>query len=262
MKTVLTIAGSDPLGGAGMQADLKTFTANKVYGLSAITFVSAQSSKGYFAKQLVDAEILKQQIDYIFTDLSPDATKTGMILDLDQVNVVANCIKDHKPKNLIVDPIFVARGKIRLLEEEVEKAVIEKLIPLADVITPNKWEAQIISGISINNKEEMVESASIINKKFGVKVLLKSDCLGDNSDDLLFTGDKYVWLEGPKIETSNVRGTGDTLSSALASNLAKGYDLIDAAKKAKTYVTNAIKNEIKIVDGRGPINHCYNVKDL
>lgn len=261
MNTVLTIAGSDPFGGSGMQADLKTITANKVYGMTAITVVTAQNSRGFYNKQLVDPKLLDDQIGFIFQDIIPDSTKTGMILDKNQLEVIVNKIKELKPKNLIVDPIMVAQGKIRLLDEEVENSIIEELIPLAFVITPNKWETELISGKSINSKEDMIEAARFINQKFGVNVLSKSDCLGNDSDDLLYTSNGYYWLKGPKIETKNVRGTGDTLSAALACNLAKGYDLKDAAIRAKEYITNAIKEEIKVVEGRGPVNHYYNIKD-
>lgn len=258
MKTVLTIAGSDSFGGSGMQADIKTMTANKVYAMTAITVVTSQNSKGLYNKAIIDKDLLSDQIDYLFREIIPDATKTGMILDVEQVEIIREKIIKYKPKNLVIDPIFVSRDK-RLLNKKLENEIINKLIPLADIITPNKAETEIISGISINNKDDMMKAARIITEKYNVNVLTKSDCSGNNSDDLLYTSDGILWLYGPKIETGNVRGTGDTLSAALASNLAKGYGLKESALRAKDFITNAIKNEINIVDGRGPVNHYYNI---
>lgn len=259
MKTVLTIAGSDPFGGAGMQADIKTFTAHDVYAMTAITLLSAQNSQGFYDLQLTSGELLKSQIDHIFEDVNPDATKTGMLLSEEIVDIVAEKIKEYSPKNLVIDPIMIAQGKIKLLRDEVEEAIIEKLIPLAYVITPNKWETEIISGLKINTKDDMEKAAKIIFDKYHVNVLTKSDCRGNDSDDLLYTDQGSFWLTGPKIDNKNVRGTGDALSAALASNLAKGYDLRQAAVKAKLYVTKALQSKIQVGKGRGPIHNSVGI---
>lgn len=260
MKTVLTIAGSDPFGGAGMQADIKTMTAHDVYAMTAITLLSAQNSQGFYDLQLTSADLLEAQIDHIFEDVNPDATKTGMLLSEELVNLVADKLHQYKPKNLVIDPIMIAQGKIKLLKDEVEKAIIERLIPIAYVITPNKWETEIISGLKIESKEDMEKATKAIFEKYGVNVLTKSDCLGNDSDDLLYTDQGPFWLPGPKIENKNVRGTGDALSAALASNLAKGYDLRQAASKAKAYVTLALDSKIQVGKGRGPIHNSVGIE--
>lgn len=259
MKTVLTIAGSDPFGGAGMQADIKTITAHGVYALTAVTLVSVQNSIGFYEVQEMTPEFLEKQIDALFDDVIPDSTKTGMLLTSDLIRVVVKKLKQYKPKNLIIDPIMVAQRKIKLINDEAIKTLLEELIPLADLITPNREEAEIIAGMSIKSEDDMEVAAKKIYNKYGCVVLIKSAVEGDNSNDLLYTKDGSFWILGEKIDTLNVRGTGDALSSALASNLARGYELKEAVLAAKRYVTGALKTKIQVGKGRGPIDNSFGI---
>lgn len=259
MKTVLTIAGSDPFGGAGMQADVKTITAHSVYAMTAVTLVSAQNSIGFYGVEEVSSEFLEKQIDYLFADVIPDATKTGMLLSIELIETVAKKLSQYKPKNLIIDPVIVAQKKIKLINDDAIETLLDKLIPLADLITPNKEETEIIANIKIENEEDMVIAAKKIYEKYGCAVLTKSGVEGDNANDYLYTKDGGYWLLGEKIYTKNVRGTGDALSSAIASNLAKGYELVEACKKAKRYVTGALKSQIQVGQGRGPIDNSFGI---
>lgn len=260
MKKVLTIAGSDPFGGAGMQADLKTMTAHAVYGMTAITLVSSQNSLGFYESQPVNSDMIKKQIDAIFSDDIPDATKTGMLQTTETIDAVAEKLIQYKPKNLVIDPVMMSFRTIKLIDDEAIDTLIEKLLPLADVITPNWGETEIIAKMKINSEEDMIKAAKYIFEKYNCAVYTKSTLQGDNANDLLYTKDGYYWIEGEKLDNTNVRGTGCTLSSALASNLAKGMDLLSASRAAKRYVANALKNDPKIGKGsKGPVNHSYNI---
>ncbi|WP_282926597.1 bifunctional hydroxymethylpyrimidine kinase/phosphomethylpyrimidine kinase [Helcococcus kunzii] len=261
MKKVLTIAGSDPFGGAGMQADLKTMTAHAVYGMTAITLVSSQNTLGFYESQPVSSDMVKKQIDAIFSDDIPDATKTGMLQTVETIKAVASKLREYKPKNLVIDPVMMSFRTIKLIDDNAIETLIDELIPLADVITPNWGETEIISNMKINNEEDMIKAAKIIFEKYNCAVYTKTTLQGNNANDLLYTKDGYYWIEGEKLKNTNVRGTGCTLSSALASNLAKGMDLLSASKAAKRYVTNALKNDPKIGKGeKGPINHSYKIE--
>lgn len=260
MKIVITIAGSDPFGGAGMQADIKTMTAHGVYAMSAVTLISAQNSMGFYGVQETKPEFLEKQIDYLFQDISPDATKTGMLLSKELIKMTAKKIKEYKPKNLVIDPVIVAQKKIQLINDDAIETLLTELIPLADLITPNKGETEIIADMKIYNEKDMEIAAKKIYEKYGCNVLTKSGVEGDNANDFLYTKEGGHWLYGEKIETKNIRGTGDALSSAIASNLAKGYSLIEACEAAKRYVTAALKSNIQIGQGRGPIDNSFDIK--
>lgn len=260
MKKVLTIAGSDPFGGAGMQADLKTMTAHSVYGMTAITLITSQNSLGFYESIPVDTEMIGKQIDAIFSDDIPDASKTGMLQTSDTIRMVAKKIKEYKPKNLVIDPVMMSFRTIQLIDDEAIETLIDELLPLADVITPNWGETEIIAKMKIETEDDMLKAAKFIFEKYGCAVYTKSTVQSDNANDLLYTADGYYWLEGEKLNNTNIRGTGCTLSSALACNLAKGMDLLSASKAAKRYVTSAMKNDPKIGKGKkGPINHSFDI---
>lgn len=260
MKKVLTIAGSDPIGGAGMQADLKTMTAHSVYGMTAITLLTAQNTLGFFEAVPVNSDMISKQIDAIFEDVIPDATKTGMLLTVDTISVVVEKIKQYKPKNLVVDPVMMSYRTIKLIDDDAIEFLINELIPLADIITPNWGETEVIAGMEINNKQDMLVAAKKIHDRFGCVVYTKSGIQGDDADDLLYTREGPLWIKGEKILSQNVRGTGCSLSSAIASNLAKGLDFVSACKNAKRYVAEAMKANPVIGKGvKGPINHSFSI---
>ena len=260
MKSVLTIAGSDCSGGAGIQADLKTMLANGIYGMSVITALTSQNTTGVRAISNVTPEFLADQIDSVFEDIAPDAVKTGMIPSGELVKVIADKLKFYSVKNLVVDPVMTATSGADLSNSESVKALIESLIPMALVVTPNIPEAQILCGSKISSRKDMIEAAEKINLKCGCSVLIKGGHNEENSDDILFyDGEVYVF-EAHKISNKNTHGTGCTLSSAIASNLAKGMDLPDAVKTAKEYITGAIRTGLDLGHGRGPLDHGYDIK--
>ncbi len=259
MKKLLTIAGTDPSGGAGIQADLKTFAAHKVYGMSVITSVVAQNTTG--VKNVVDLppEFVGEQLDAVFTDIYPDAVKIGMVSNEKIIEVIANKLKEYGAKNIVVDPVMVATSGNSLMESTATKALIEKLIPLADIITPNMTEAAALSEIEVNNREDMEKAAKIIGRAIDGVVLVKGGHLIDSADDVLYIDKKLHWVEGDRIDNPNTHGTGCTLSSAIAVNLAKGMNVLDAFIEAKKYLTGAIKVKLDLGKGRGPLDHLYNI---
>ena len=260
MKTALTIAGSDCSGGAGIQADLKTMLANGVYGMSVITSLTAQNTTGVRAIENVSPEFLIQQIDAVFEDITPDAVKTGMIPCKELVEVIAEKMQSCKVKNLVVDPVMVATSGTDLSNSESVKALKEKLIPLASVVTPNVPEAEVLSGMKITCKNGMIEAAKKINSECGCSVLIKGGHCGSDSDDVLFHDGKVYVFEMEKIDNKNTHGTGCTLSSAIACNLAKGTDIPQAVKRAKEYITGAIGSGLDLGHGRGPLDHGYDIR--
>ncbi|MFM1583480.1 bifunctional hydroxymethylpyrimidine kinase/phosphomethylpyrimidine kinase [Helcococcus ovis] len=262
MKKVLTIAGVDPIGGAGMMSDIKTMTAHDVYGMCAITLLSIQNTIGFYEVQPVESRFLEKQIDVIFSDIIPDATKTGMLLNSDLIKVVAQKMKQYNPKNLVIDPVMIAHRKFKLIDDEAIETLIDELIPLADLITPNIGEGEILAGITIENKKDMETAAKIIYEKFGTNVVLKSGVSEEDADDLLYTDKGIFWIKGEKVDTKNTRGTGDALSSSIASNLAKGYDLKTSVKLAKKFVYNALSEKLQIGRGVGSIHHSFEIKNI
>lgn len=259
MKTVLTIAGSDCSGGAGIQADIKTITAHGLYAMSAITALTAQNTTGVYGISPVTPDFLTNQLDCIFTDIYPDAVKIGMVADKELISAIASSLKKHKPQNIVLDPVMVSTSGSRLMAEDASDYLVKNLMPLADIITPNLMEAEVLSGIAITDKEDAVKAAEIIAEGFDGTVLIKGGHSTDGADDLIYSNGKAVWIDGEHINNPNTHGTGCTLSSAIASNLANGLDTVEAIKTAKQYITGAIAAELNLGRGRGPLNHVYNI---
>ncbi|MCD8372335.1 MAG: bifunctional hydroxymethylpyrimidine kinase/phosphomethylpyrimidine kinase [Clostridia bacterium] len=259
MKTCLTIAGSDSSGGAGIQADIKTMTALGVYAMSAITSLTAQNTCGVADIFEPPCGFLEKQLDCIFTDIFPDAVKTGMFSSAEAVKAAAGKLKEYNAKNIVVDPVMVATSGSLLSGGGAVSAMEKHLFPIADLITPNIAEAEVLSKIKISSAEDMEKSAEAIYKKYGCAVLLKGGHLADCADDYLRHSTGAIWLKGKKIANNNTHGTGCTLSSAIASYLALGEGLEQAVKKAKAYLAGAIAANLNLGKGSGPLNHAYNI---
>lgn len=254
MKTALTIAGSDSSGGAGIQADLKTFLANGVYGMSAITALTAQNTCGVRSVMNSTAEFLCDQLDAIFEDIFPDAIKIGMVSSAELIEIIAAKLKFRKAKNIVVDPVMVATSGSRLIDEDAIKTLEEKLFPLATVITPNLPELETISAT-----DDMELGAKKIFEQYGCAVLAKGGHGHNDANDYLFDG-AGKWFYGRRIDTANTHGTGCTLSSAIAANLAKGYDLKNSIGRAKSYLTGALSTGLNLGKGSGPLDHGFNLR--
>lgn len=257
MRTVLTIAGSDCSGGAGIQADLKTITAFGMYGMSAITALTVQNTQGVFAVSETEEAILKGQLDAVFSDITPDAVKIGMLPSKKAVLLAAETLKKYRPGHVVLDPVMVSTSGRRLMDEAAMEAAFRELYPLVSVITPNVPEAEVIWGSRILTPEDMEQAALQISGRFHGAVLVKGGHMaGDASDCLAFLG-TAKWFPGKRLEVKNSHGTGCTLSSAIACGLAMGWDLETAVKKAKQYLTGALRHEPGLGHGNGPLNHCF-----
>ena len=257
MNTAITIAGSDSCGGAGIQADIKTMTANGVYAMSAITALTAQNTTGVSEIYEVSPEFLAAQMVAVFEDIRPDAVKIGMVSSSDLIKTIAENLKKYDAKNIVLDPVMVATSGAKLISDDAIATLQEYLIPLATVITPNIPEAEVLSGMEIKTEEQMIEAAQYINKKFGCAVLLKGGHNINDANDLLCENGKYKWFYGKRINNPNTHGTGCTLSSAIASNLAKGKDLAASVEKAKAYISGALSAMLNLGKGSGPMNHAF-----
>ena len=258
MKNVLTIAGSDTCGGAGIQADLKTFSAHGTYGMSVITAVTVQNTQGVFGCQDITPEIIAGQIDAIFTDIfHVDAVKVGMVSQIETINTIADKLEKYKPANVVIDPVMISKSGFDLLQPEAKDALIKRLIPLATVLTPNLPEAEVITGMKIDNLDAMEKAARKIHEMGAKNVFLKVVHLEDDAKDIIFDGEKMIKLPGKRINTKNTHGTGCTISSAIAANLANGLTVEEAVKSAKEYITTAIEHSFAIGQGVGPTNHFY-----
>ena len=257
MNTALTIAGSDSSGGAGIQADIKTMTANGVYAMSAITALTAQNTTGVTGIMEVTPEFLSLQLEAIFTDIYPDAVKTGMVSSGELIKTISATLKKYNAKNIVVDPVMVATSGAKLISDEAIEILKAELLPLATVITPNIPEAEVLSGMTIKNEEDMIKAAKAIYEKFNCNVLLKGGHQINDANDLLYRDGGYVWFKGKRIDNPNTHGTGCTLSSAIASNLAKGENLDEAVKHAKEYISGALAAMLDLGKGSGPLAHCY-----
>ena len=257
MKTALTIAGSDCSGGAGIQADLKTMTMNGVYAMSAITALTAQNTTGVRAIQESTPDFLKQQLDAIFEDIYPDAVKIGMVASSELIHVIADRLRHYEAKNIVVDPVMVATSGSALMKNDAVQTLIEELLPISALVTPNIPEAQVLSGLSIETKEDMMIAAKHIGDNYHCAVLLKGGHSINDANDLLYADGALVWFEGKRIDNPNTHGTGCTLSSAIASNLAKGYTLAESVQKAKDYVSGALAAMLDLGKGSGPMNHAF-----
>ena len=261
MYTALTIAGSDSSGGAGIQADIKTMTANGVYAMSAITALTAQNTTGVTSIMEATPQFLAEELDCIFTDIYPDAIKTGMVSSSELIEVIADKLTGYQAKNIVVDPVMVATSGARLISEDAISTLKSKLLPLAKVITPNIPEAEVLSEMQIKSEADMEKAAKIICDRLGCSVLLKGGHQLNDANDLLWQKDEQVtWFMGKRIDNPNTHGTGCTLSSAIASNLAKGYDLKTSVKYAKNYISGALAAGLNLGKGSGPMNHAFAIK--
>ena len=260
MKTALTIAGSDSSGGAGIQADIKTMTANGVYATSAITALTAQNTTGVYGILESTPEFLANQLDCIFTDIFPDAVKTGMVSSTALIAVIADKLRQYGARNIVVDPVMVATSGARLISEEAVDALKEKLLPLATLLTPNIPEAEVLSGMTISDPAGMERAARAISEQYGCAVLCKGGHQINDADDLLWREGAGVWFRGRRIQNSNTHGTGCTLSSAIAANLAKGYDLDRSVQRAKDYISGALAAMLDLGKGSGPMDHMFDLR--
>ena len=260
MKTALTIAGSDSSGGAGIQADIKTMTANGVYATSAITALTAQNTTGVYGILESTPEFLANQLDCIFTDIFPDAVKTGMVSSTALIAVIADKLRQYGARNIVVDPVMVATSGARLISEEAVDALKENLLPLATLLTPNIPEAEVLSGMTISDPAGMERAARAISEQYGCAVLCKGGHQISDADDLLWREGAGVWFRGRRIQNSNTHGTGCTLSSAIASNLAKGYDLDQSVRRAKAYISGALAAMLDLGHGSGPMDHMFDLR--
>lgn len=255
MKTSLTIAGSDSIGGAGIQADLKTMTALGVYGMSVITAVTAQNTLGVASVYNMATNAITAQLDAVFTDIFPDSVKIGMLSTSEIICTVADELEKYKAKNIVLDPVMVSTSGHSLLDSDAQSTLISRLFPIAHIITPNIPEAQSLLGYEIKKAADMEKAANELCEKYNVSVLLKGGHL--TGSDLLRTPASQQWFRGNIINNPNTHGTGCTLSSAIASYLAKGYSMEDSVRAAKEYITGAISAMLDLGKGRGPINHMW-----
>ena len=257
MRTALTIAGSDSSGGAGIQADIKTMMANGVYAMSAITALTAQNTTGVTAIMEATEEFLGEELDNIFTDIFPDAVKIGMVSSSGLIIKIAEKLKEYDAKNIVVDPVMVATSGARLISEDAVSTLKEYLFPLAQILTPNIPEAEVLSGMTITSEAEMMEAAKVIGDQYGCAVLLKGGHTVNDANDLLYHEGTCQWFYGKRIDNPNTHGTGCTLSSAIASNLAKGFPMDVSVERAKAYISGALAAMLDLGKGSGPMNHGF-----
>lgn len=260
MKTALSIAGSDSCGGAGIQADIKTMTLNGVYAMSAVTALTAQNTTGVSAILEADADFLEKEINAVFEDIFPDAVKIGMVSSSALIEVIAQRLKFYQAENIVVDPVMAATSGARLINDSAINTLKEKLLPIADVITPNIPETEVLSGMKISDKDDMEKAAVSIGEKFKCAVLVKGGHSINDADDILYSNGKITYFKGKRIDNPNTHGTGCTLSSAIAANLAKGYSLEKSVERAKEYISGALGAMLDLGRGSGPMNHAFDLK--
>ncbi len=263
MKKALTIAGSDSSGGAGIQADIKTMTMNGVYAMSAVTALTAQNTTGVTGILEVSPDFLGKQLDAIFEDIFPDAVKTGMVSSSGLIEVIADRLEHYKARNIVTDPVMVATSGSRLIEEAAVETLKSRLLPLATMITPNIPEAEILTGMTIKTEADMEKAAEALYELYGCAALVKGGHKINDADDVLYSAEdqKPVWFRGRRIENPNTHGTGCTLSSAIASNLAKGLDLSESVKLAKNYLSGALAAMLDLGKGSGPLEHNFALRE-
>ena len=259
MKTALTIAGSDSSGGAGIQADIKTMISNGVYAMSAVTALTAQNTTGVTAIMEVTPEFLAEELDNIFTDIYPDAVKIGMVSSGALLHVIAEKLQEYKARNIVVDPVMIATSGARLISEEAVEVLKNSLLPMAALVTPNIPEAEVLSGRKIVTSEDMIKAAALIGETYHCAVLCKGGHQLNDANDLLWKEGGYRWFRGERINNPNTHGTGCTLSSAIASNLAKGYELESAVERAKKYISGALAALLDLGKGSGPMDHGFDI---
>ena len=257
MKTALTIAGSDSSGGAGIQADIKTMMANGVYAMSAITAMTAQNTTGVTAIMNATPEFLKAELDEVFTDIFPDAVKIGMVSDSSLIRIIAERLRHYKPAYIVVDPVMVATSGARLISEDAIETLKQELLPLSTILTPNIPEAEVLSGTPIRSEDEMITAAARISDRYHCAVLCKGGHKVNDANDLLYRNGDFRWFRGKRINNPNTHGTGCTLSSAIAANLAKGFSLDLSVQRAKDYISGALSAMMDLGHGSGPMNHAY-----
>lgn len=259
MKTALSIAGSDSSGGAGIQADIKTMTMNGVFAMSAITALTAQNTTGVQGIYEVSPEFLGQQIDSVFTDIRPDAVKIGMVSSTGLISAIARKLAAYDAKNIVVDPVMVATSGAKLISDDAIDALKQQLLPMATVLTPNIPEAEVLSGMKILSPEDMSTAAKKISEAYRCAVLCKGGHQLNDANDLLYRDGSFRWFRGKRIDNPNTHGTGCTLSSAIAANLAKGYDLDTAVERGKAYISGALAAMLDLGAGSGPMNHAFDL---
>lgn len=258
MKTALSIAGSDCSGGAGIQADLKTMTAHGVYAMSVVTALTAQNTTGVRAIQESTPEFLQEQLDAVFTDIFPDAVKIGMVSSAPLIRVIGQRLRQYGANNVVVDPVMVATAGSSLIEHGAVQTLVEELLPLATLVTPNIPEGEVLSGLTIQNEADMLAAARTISQRYGCAVLLKGGHSVSDANDLLYAGGEARWFYGRRIHNPNTHGTGCTLSSAIAADLAKGFSLEESVMRAKAYISGALAAMLDLGQGSGPMDHMWN----
>ncbi len=256
IPSALTIAGSDPSGGAGLQADSKTFHQHKVYSMSVITLLTAQNTKEVTNMIIMDGDFIKEQLNTLFSDIVPNAIKTGALGESEAITSISNVLKNFKEIPLVVDPVMVTSSGTPLFKPDNLNSLIRELIPLSLVVTPNLEEAKMLTEMEISSIKDAKKAAKKI-KSFGAKnVIVKGGHYKDNANDLILTeNEEFILLEEDHIETTNTHGTGCTYSASITANLAKGIPLLDSIRKAKKFITKAIKEAPQIGQGIGPVNH-------
>lgn len=259
MKKILTIAGSDCSGGAGIQADIKTITAHRMYAMSVITSLTAQNTTGVYGIIDTPADFTAKQIDCVFSDIRPDAVKIGMLSSAENIIAVAEKLEFYKAENIVVDPVMISTSGCSLISDEAKEVLKSKLFPLATLITPNIPEAEELSGIKIKSHEDFINAGLAIHQKTGTNVLLKGGHGISKADDLLIYGNDFIMIHGNAVDTENTHGTGCTLSSAIACNLADGFSLEKSVRNSKRYLENAMKTGLNLGKGNGPLNHCAEI---
>lgn len=257
MKKVLTIAGSDCSGGAGIQADIKTITAHKMYAMSAITALTAQNTTGVSGILEATPDFLAQQLDAVFTDIRPDSVKIGMVSSSALIRVIVQKLRQYDAQNVVVDPVMVSTSGCKLLSDEAREALIGELLPLGTVITPNIPEAEELCGFAIKTETDMIRAAESIAQRFSGAILVKGGHLVNDAIDLLYENGTARWFRSERVDNPNTHGTGCTLSSAIACNLAAGHSLTESIENAKAYLTGALKAMLDLGAGSGPLNHVY-----
>lgn len=255
LKKVLTIAGSDCSGGAGIQADIKTIIMHKMYAMSVVTSMTAQNTMGVFSIVESSPEFISAQLDAVFTDIFPDSVKIGMVSNAQSIDIILKKLKQYNAKNIVVDPVMVSTSKCRLIPESAVQAITDCLFPIATIVTPNIFEAGMICGFSVENEHDMLKAAEKIAETFKGAILIKGGHLARSADDLLYQDGNIKWFRSDKIDNPNTHGTGCTLSSAIACNLASGATVEESVRRAKIYLGECLKSMLNLGKGSGPINH-------
>lgn len=259
MKTVLTIAGSDCSGGAGIQADLKTIGAFGLYGMSVITALTIQNTKGVYRVEAVQPATVREQIQAVFDDIKPDVVKIGMVVNRENIREIVLMMQKYQPV-IVLDPVMIATSGRVLLDGQAVDMLMEELFPLVTLLTPNLPEAEFLTGKPVNSHSEREESARILAEKYDCSVLVKGGHGVENADDLLYDKGECIWYKNKRIENENTHGTGCTLSSAIACGIASGLSLPESVREAKDYITGAIEDGMNLGEGNGPLNHFYHNK--